>query len=244
MHSASVTKGADGNTWGTECIWIGDYTVGNTLGLAGYHSGGGSGTLIFEAIRLDAPPIYVRSSAPMRVTPAEFAALTPVDGLEVYLRVDDAAGVVWHLRYNAGSSSAYKWEYLGGAPQSHRVDAQQTSAAAAYSDLATVGPQIVVPRIGEYRAQFGCRIDRSAADSWGEVTLALGGALPGNYADNAITYGFDTGSAFAHTSRSVPVILFTTDTTAGRTVKMQYTTPGATVSFMRRWLEITPIRIS
>lgn len=55
MHSARVTRGADGNSWGTECIWIGDYTAGNTLGLAGYHSGGGTGTFIFEAIRLDGP---------------------------------------------------------------------------------------------------------------------------------------------------------------------------------------------
>jgi hypothetical protein len=51
-HSATVTKGADGNTWGTESSWIADYVVGNQLSAAGYHSGGGSGVFTLEVMRI------------------------------------------------------------------------------------------------------------------------------------------------------------------------------------------------
>ena len=42
---------------------------------------------------------------------------SPVDGQEAIL-VDSVTNptYIWHFRYNAGSTSAYKWEFIGGAP--------------------------------------------------------------------------------------------------------------------------------
>jgi hypothetical protein len=236
MHSASVTKGADGNAWGTECIWIGDYTVGNTLGLAGYHSGGGSGTLIFEAIRLDAPPIYVRSSAPMRVTPAEFAALTPVDGLEVYLRVDDAAGVVWHLRYNAGSSSAYKWEFIGGPPLNATMPDYDSIASATFVAGAHNGPLITLPRNGDYIAAFNADV-RPPASVWAGCGVAWPGSGPTN--DEAIWAYGGTGGTTATNAATIK----RTGVTAG-VATMHFFSQAGSALMGRRWMTITPVRLS
>lgn len=84
------------------------------------------------------------------VTPAQFAALTPVDGDECYFIADATNGVIWHLRYNAGSSSAYKWEYLGGPPLISIVMNNETTNSATITDLPTPGPSITVPRAGDY----------------------------------------------------------------------------------------------
>src|SRR4030095_11342304 len=39
---------------------------------------------------------------------------SPFDGQEIYYLADATNSVIWHLRYRAGSSSAYKWEFIGG----------------------------------------------------------------------------------------------------------------------------------
>jgi hypothetical protein len=186
--------------------------------------------------------IGVAVGTPVYATPAQFATLTPTDGMEVYLQVDATNGVVWHLRYNAASASAYKWEYLGGPPTSHRVDTQQATSSQTYIDLATLGPFVVVPRLGEYRIQFGARLDASVT-SWAEVQPLIGG-VGDSGSNDAATYFASAANPGVHVSRSVPMKAVTTDTTAGRTIKLAYLTNGSVVNFMRRWLEVTPIRIS
>lgn len=42
--------------------------------------------------------------------------IAPQDADEVYYVADNTQGNLWHLRYNASSSSAYKWEFVGGTP--------------------------------------------------------------------------------------------------------------------------------
>jgi len=98
--------------------------------------------------------------APQYVTLTQFAALTATDGLEVYLVVDATNGVVWHLRYNAGSSSAYKWEYLGGAP----MIAQGLSGSTTVSTPTSIGGGLVIPRAGDYVFDFGGSLTQPSGD--------------------------------------------------------------------------------
>ena len=227
-HSTYVVKGADGNTWGTECPLIANYTAGNQLGVAGYHSGGGSGIFTFEAIRLDAPPVYLPKNAPTRVTPAEFAALTPVDGQEVYLRVDDANGIVWHLRYNVASASAYKWEYLGGPPLvAFAYDAQTVSSGPSFVDLPN-GPSLTLPRAGDYDYGFGARCQQSA----GVMAVNFGGVSP-DY-DQSLWWAGD--QAVERTGRKTQP--------ASGVIKCQYGNYGGAASFLRRNLWARPVRVS
>ena len=80
---------------------------------------------------------------------------TPFDGQEIYYVA--TPGVNWHFRYNAGSASAYKWEYLGGPSLFYPgVMGQETivSPATAYSTAATV-VGITVPLGGDYEVTNG-----------------------------------------------------------------------------------------
>jgi hypothetical protein len=57
---------------------------------------------------------------------------SPYDG-QVYTLVDSTTTPTyqWTFRYNAGSSSSFKWEFVGGAPAYAAVETAQTTASAA-----------------------------------------------------------------------------------------------------------------
>jgi hypothetical protein len=78
---------------------------------------------------------------------------TPYDGQEIFYLVSATNGIVWHLKYRAASASAYKWEYVGGQELRDFLANSESLGASnfnAYSNLATVGPQVTVPLAGEY----------------------------------------------------------------------------------------------
>jgi hypothetical protein len=76
---------------------------------------------------------------------------SPVDSQEVYFVADAATRAIWHLRYNAGSASSYKWEFLGGAPQYGSFLASQNGTAGAWT---AAEPSIAVARPGDYLFTF------------------------------------------------------------------------------------------
>lgn len=86
-------------------------------------------------------------TGPTFLTMSQFLALTSVpDGYEVYLRVDEALGINWHLRYNSSSASSYKWEVLGSSDIFSEVTTQQSPGTAkTWVDMSTVGPSWTVP---------------------------------------------------------------------------------------------------
>lgn len=176
-------------------------------------------------------------SDPALVTAAAFAALTPVDRMEVYLIADAALGIAWHLRYNSGSISAYKWEFLGGAYLFNDVVTNETTASATYVDLTTVGPTLTVPRAGEYEIEFGAQCSNATA-SMAQIMAAKIGAAAANdlesqqVVNSGINLGISTGRVMRRTCAASDVI------------KAQYKTGGGVGSWTRRWLRVRPFRIS
>ena len=67
---------------------------------------------------------YARGATPSGQSLALVTSLpaTPTDGQEVYYLADAANGVIWHLRYRAAATGAFKWEFVGGPPLSHEID--------------------------------------------------------------------------------------------------------------------------
>jgi hypothetical protein len=119
---------------------------------------------------------------------------SPVDGQEVYLLVDEANGVSWHMRYRAAAAAPRKWEFLGGADlESAQLEAKKMTLAAgsAYSALEK-SPQITVPAAGVYIARF-------AAEYLG-VQLAPGGTV-------GLSLALGTGTAAL---LNPPVLFYTT----------------------------------
>lgn len=91
---------------------------------------------------------------------------SPVDGDEFFFVADVANGVVWRFRYRAASTSAHKWEFVGGAdllsgPVSGHFGAHNTG------NTGSAGPAaITVPLAGDYDAMVT-----------GGVTLLAGAEL-------------------------------------------------------------------
>lgn len=95
------------------------------------------------------PPIYGTS------LPA-----SPADGQEAIL-VDSLTNPTyqWRFRYNAGSASAYKWEFIGGSPAISIVDNSGSTTSASYAALSgPAGPQITLPRAGDYIIRHGAHV--------------------------------------------------------------------------------------
>lgn len=78
---------------------------------------------------------------------------SPSDGQEVYYQATDGDGtssVIWHLRYRAGSSQPYKWEFVGGGKlvveRAVNIGAASGSAYTTYD----TGPALALPLAGVY----------------------------------------------------------------------------------------------
>lgn len=156
---------------------------------------------------------------------------SPDDGEEVYFEA--AAGVIWHLRYNASSASSFKWEFVGGPALSHEVATQETRDNSAYGDLTTVGPQVTLPLAGDYEVEYGVRITGLGSGSaW--AAIKRGAAAT---SDNDAVQTSTTGS---HHSRKQKM----TGLSASAVLKMQYReTDSDAVSFDSRFLFVRPIRV-
>lgn len=160
-----------------------------------------------------------------------------VDGMEVVYVVDSANGILWRLRYNAGSASAYKWEFVGGPPRSDIVSSgyspNQPTSSTSFTDLATVGPSVVLPLAGDYMLEYGATCN---VDGVQQGLITPGGIITAVDA-NALWMGLNSnwvGSSMRKRFNAVGV----------GTVTMKYRTGAAgTANFTNRYLAISPIRV-
>lgn len=165
----------------------------------------------------------------------------PVDGAEVFLLADSANGVLWHLRYRASSASAYKWEYVGGSAMSVEILTNEATASAAYVDLATAGPQVIVPVAGDYEMSFGAFFWRAwpvAAVSG--MALKLGAAVA---SDNEGIFAATMADAASAVQGGSHARTMRRTLTAGLNVRAQYNSSVGTANFGRRFLHVRPARV-
>lgn len=93
--------------------------------------------------------------SPQRVTalPA-----VPLHDDEIVFVADATNGVLWHLRYNGQSASAFKWEFMGGSP----ISKPETSTHGSVPATLTAdpnGPVVPVPLAGDYILHMFMRSD-------------------------------------------------------------------------------------
>jgi hypothetical protein len=133
---------------------------------------------------------------PAVVTPAQFAALSPVDGDEAYLTVDAAAGIIWHLKYRSAAPGR-KWEFVGGSALTASVDTKEalpSDGDGSYRALSTFGPYVYAPRDGDYvieQAAFACMAQQagSGQPSITRMSPNIGGATYDQYATQITSIG-------------------------------------------------------
>lgn len=173
--------------------------------------------------------------------PALVTALpsNPVDGQVVYFLADAINGVIWHLRYRAGSGSAYKWEYLGGSSlEVEDAVSYASPSSGAYAEAGTT-MRITAQLSGEYFV---------------EHQAGMVGTLAGNglYDDVSIsqpsTVAADTWAAIQHVAaanhRYNVIKKRKITVAAGGVVTLQHKTGASSgISVEKRVLSLTPIRV-
>jgi len=144
-------------------------------------------------------------------------------------------GGIWLFRYNAAGGT-YKWDFVGGPPVYQMVDASQNTNSTTAADLATVGPQITLPRLGEYWTQASAMaIQTGTAQSANVGIQSQTGILSACMLSGA-------GNGWVN---SCAGSCFYVNTTANFVAKLQYySSGGQTVNFQMRRLWAWPIRVS
>jgi hypothetical protein len=169
---------------------------------------------------------------------------SPTDGQE-YVLVDNAANpsFQWRFRYNAGSTFSAKWEFVGGTSTFNRVETREgILEQLPFGDCATVGPSLPFPRAGQYMIEWGCGMDYTGVITTSYMGVQVGGTAVSSAqaAFSAVPVG-QFGSCL-----SGPYVY---NVNAGDVVTAKYATgnqggSGYYTYFQRRWLKVTPRRVS
>jgi len=170
---------------------------------------------------------------------------SPVDGQEAIL-VDSLTSPTyqWRFRYNAGSTSPYKWEFIGGAPAYHEVaTGEAITAAGGWVNLATNGPLITVPRAGDYLAEYSVmsyNANGSAITMYAGIALGDTGAL--HYAGQII-YFMNALGGIGNCGGNYKVA----GAAVNDVIKLRYfatAITGTDQQFQMRTLAVTPVRVA
>jgi hypothetical protein len=166
---------------------------------------------------------------------------SPVDGQEAVL-VDSITNpsYQWRFRYNAGSTSPYKWEFIGGSDAFHKIlTAESTATQGQWLDLATVGPRVITPRAGDYDALCSSHGVHSALNAQMWITLAVGTGVMGTGMP-ILTYNFA-----GYYAPYGPVSERFTAVAAGSDIRMRYhNTSSGTATWATRWIRVRPVRVA
>lgn len=145
-------------------------------------------------------------SVPNPLAPSYGTSLpaAPTDGLEAIL-VDSLTDPTyqWRFRYNAGSSSAYKWEFIGGRSAFAEATGLVSTQSATPVQLSG-GPSITLPRTGLYEISWRVRFS-TASNTRGYVRPYIGSTgvmsletmLSHRYDNNVESHASDFGEALA-----------------------------------------------
>lgn len=159
---------------------------------------------------------------------------SPVDGSLWYFPADAANGIVWMFRYNASSVSAYKWEFVGGAPLRAVVVTQESTTNPGATTLATLGPSLTVPRSGDYNVEMGAVMYNITAGTAAKMWLYF----------NAVGTGYNVHSG-AQTYTNVWRSFTLPGLTVGQPLDVLYSQiAGGTANFGDRTLTLIPKRVS
>jgi hypothetical protein len=207
--------------------WISAGTGSPGAGAAGqiivteYYPGGATGRIVSQAWTVGPPA-------------------NPQDG-DVWMATGvDANGTCWQFRYNAGSASAYKWEFVGGPPAFASVETGESTASGTYVDLATVGPTFTCARGGDYQVMLSSTINNNTLNCGGVYSFDVGAVAA---IDNNGLYqvggpagiNFNFGGKFS----------LVTGVVAAAVLRGKYRiASGGTATFAYRRMQVTPVRVA
>lgn len=160
---------------------------------------------------------------------------SPVDGdIHVY-PADTTNGVMWMFMYRAAVND---WEFIGGAPLYAEVATSETTASTTYAALATAGPSIALPFVGDWMVETGAQGFNSTGAQDVRMSYDIGGT---GAVDADATYIVGGGGYVAATRGNAIRKRRKAGLTAV-TLTAKYKTGGGTATFQDRWMAVTPVR--
>jgi len=160
---------------------------------------------------------------------------SPFDGQQ-HILVDSvtAPNYSWLFRYNAQNTTAYKWEFIGGAP---RVigGGNFTTATGPTGWVDGNGPSFNAPRAGVYTFSWGTSYTTESVDNTGSAMMGITG--PGM----PVPVQF-----YFNSNRPTPTTMTYAGTiTSAGIMKCQFQSNVAmTATFVTPWMSVLPIQVS
>lgn len=168
---------------------------------------------------------------------------SPVDGQTAVL-VDSLSAPTWQwrFRYNAGSSSTYKWECIGGAAYHGVPGGLGALTTTTLTDLG--GSTFTIPRSGVYRTLHGASLYNNGIFNGAYATqlfVCTGATAVGNNAElrhHAIIYA---GGAVSTSNE----ITFASGNVLGLRAMLDRTVAaGGQSTINTPWFDVYPVRVS
>jgi hypothetical protein len=201
--------------------------------------GSSSNWFTLEGIAFDTESVSAYASGVIGPTKVTALPTNPVDGQEIYYTADATNGIVWHLRYNAASASAYKWEFLGGAPIRAWDNNNYTFATGAGYNPPSAGVYVITALAGDYEVSFGSFVKNdsgASADLWTAVRIGATAAVDANGVDVYLPNG-----EYLSVARTV----FVTQPTAGANLSLEHKNLAGNfnITVNRRFIAARPVRV-
>lgn len=187
--------------------------------------------------------------------PTAFVSTLPssaIDGQEIYYQASGvmaASGITWHLRYNASSSSAYKWEFVGGTKMTGFRAADETGGIAVntWGGINANDPSLTVPLPGDYIIEnFGnITINGSPISTWIGVKVGNTEATA-DATDNLVGIATITSAGYWHSIYvSGRRTISANDATSRTITQRYYHSAGSTWTVNRRNAGVSaiPVRV-
>jgi hypothetical protein len=146
-------------------------------------------------------------------------------------------GVDWTFRYDPGSSTTFKWEFIGGGwwySVNEGTANFSPAGSNAWRDSPTPGPDVIPPLDGVYQVHFGARVNPAVSGNQAQIGISVGGADP---TDNNVAANGQGNSISVSRLTQVTV-------TASQRLRCQYrdAAPSGTNAFDNRFLAVIPVR--
>lgn len=149
-----------------------------------------------------------------------------------------APNFTWLFRYNASSSSSFKWEFIGGAPLIGASIASVSNGATLNTWVNVVGTTIAVPRQGDYRMAGSGVVTHPSAGATSYIGIYVGAATT---IENYGQFGFPVAGGYSGTIAVAPTRV--NGCPAGLAVGMSGQSNTASGTFQLLGWEILPIRV-
>jgi hypothetical protein len=162
---------------------------------------------------------------------------SPVDG-QRFVLVDSVTNPVfqWEFRYNASSTSTYKWEFVGGAPLSAEDPTGQGSITS--TSYVSTGDQITVSRAGDYILEYGLFMTNNTAQNYTYMAAKIGAAAVSDDNGVFVASSFASGYGYAFFKRRINAI------PASTLISFWTHVSAGTGAFGRLYIHLTPVRIT